>query len=127
MIDQKTATPPPPGLATVSADKRSRGLGAAIALAFAEVDADVVIARPERSPSSTPSPSKSAAPAVAHVVVGDLAHPESTAQLAGAAVALLPARGHAPNPLERRGFVVSGDAFGDEELFARCGRRCVVS
>jgi 7-alpha-hydroxysteroid dehydrogenase len=63
-----------------------RGLGAAIALAFAEVGADVVIA------SRTPSELEAVAEQVkatgrrAHVVAGDLAHPQATAELAQAAV-----------------------------------------
>jgi 7-alpha-hydroxysteroid dehydrogenase len=63
-----------------------RGLGAAIALAFAEVGADVVIA------SRTFPQLEAVAEQVrdvgrrAHVVAADLAHPETTAELAGQAV-----------------------------------------
>jgi 7-alpha-hydroxysteroid dehydrogenase len=63
-----------------------RGLGAAIALGFAEAGADVVIS------SRTQSELDGVAAQVrdfgrrAHVVVADLAHPDATAELAGAAV-----------------------------------------
>lgn len=63
-----------------------RGLGAAIAVAFAEVGADVVIS------SRTPAELQSVAAQIealgrrAHVVVGDLARPETTAELAGQAI-----------------------------------------
>lgn len=63
-----------------------RGLGAAIAVAFAEVGADVVIA------SRTPAELQAVAAQIeglgrrAHIVVGDLAHPETTAELAPQAI-----------------------------------------
>jgi len=63
-----------------------RGLGAAIAVAFAEVGADVVIA------SRTPAELRAVAAQIeglgrrAHIVVGDLAHPETTAELAPHAI-----------------------------------------
>lgn len=64
-----------------------RGLGAAIALAFAEVGADVVIAARTRPDLDAVAAQIRATGRRAHVVVGDLAHPEATAQLAAAAVA----------------------------------------
>jgi len=63
-----------------------RGLGAAIAVAFAEVGSDVVIA------SRTPEELQQVARQIegvgrrAHIVVGDLSHPETTAELAGQAI-----------------------------------------
>lgn len=63
-----------------------RGLGAAIALAFAEVGADVVIASRTRSELDVVAERIRAAGRRAHIVVGDLAHPEATAGLAAAAV-----------------------------------------
>lgn len=64
-----------------------RGLGAAIALAFAEVGADVVIAARTRPDLDAVAAQIRDTGRRAHVVVGDLAHPEATAQLAAAAVA----------------------------------------
>ncbi len=64
-----------------------RGLGAAIALAFAEVGADVVIAARTQPELEAVAAQISDTGRRAHVVVGDLAHPEATAQLAAAAVA----------------------------------------
>lgn len=64
-----------------------RGIGAAIAVAFAEVGADVLVS------SRTESELKAVAASVerlgrrAEIVVADLAQPEATAELAGAAVA----------------------------------------
>jgi len=63
-----------------------RGLGAAIALAFAEVGADVVIASRTQSELEAVADQVRAAGRRAHVVAGDLAHPEVTAELAGQAV-----------------------------------------
>jgi 7-alpha-hydroxysteroid dehydrogenase len=63
-----------------------RGLGAAIAVAFAEAGADVVVAARTRSQLDDVAEQISAVGRRAHVVVGDLAHPESTAELAAAAV-----------------------------------------
>lgn len=63
-----------------------RGLGAAIALAFAEVGADVVIASRTRSELDVVAERIRATGRRAHIVVGDLAHPEATAGLAAAAV-----------------------------------------
>ena len=64
-----------------------RGLGAAIALAFAEVGADVVIASRTESELEAVAAQVRALGRRAHIVVGDLAHPETTAGLAAAAVA----------------------------------------
>lgn len=64
-----------------------RGLGAAIALAFAEVGADVVIAARTRPDLDAVAAQIRDTGRRAHVVVGDLAHPEATAELAAAAVA----------------------------------------
>ncbi len=63
-----------------------RGLGAAIALAFAEVGADVVIASRTQSELEAVAEQVRATGRRAHVVTGDLAHPEVTAELAGLAV-----------------------------------------
>ena len=63
-----------------------RGLGAAIAVAFAEVGADVVIASRTQSELDDVAAQIRAAGRRAHIVVGDLAHPEATAGLAAAAV-----------------------------------------
>jgi len=63
-----------------------RGLGAAIAVAFAEVGADVVIAARTQSQLEEVAERISAVGRRAHIVVADLAHPEDTAALAGAAV-----------------------------------------
>ena len=63
-----------------------RGLGAAIALAFADVGADVVIASRTQSELEAVAEKVRAAGRRAHIVVGDLAQPEVTAQLAGQAV-----------------------------------------
>jgi 7-alpha-hydroxysteroid dehydrogenase len=63
-----------------------RGLGAAIAVAFAEVGADVVIAARTQSDLDAVAEQIRSLGRRAHVVVGDLAHPESTAALAQAAV-----------------------------------------
>ena len=63
-----------------------RGLGAAIALAFAEVGADVVIASRTRSELDVVAERIGATGRRAHIVVGDLAHPDTTAGLAAAAV-----------------------------------------
>jgi len=64
-----------------------RGLGAAIALAFAEVGADVLIASRTRSELDAVAAQIEDTGRRAHLVVGDLAHPETTAELAAAAVA----------------------------------------
>ena len=64
-----------------------RGLGAAIALAFAEAGADVVIASRTQSELDAVAEQVRGTGRRAHVVVGDLAHPEATAELAGEAVA----------------------------------------
>jgi 7-alpha-hydroxysteroid dehydrogenase len=64
-----------------------RGLGAAMALAFAEAGADVVIASRTRSELDTVAEQIRQTGRRAHTVVGDLAHPEATAELAAAAVA----------------------------------------
>jgi 7-alpha-hydroxysteroid dehydrogenase len=64
-----------------------RGLGAAIAVAFAEVGADVVIASRTQSELDAVAAQIRDTGRRAHVVVGDLAHPEATAGLAAAAVA----------------------------------------
>ncbi|WP_313676885.1 SDR family oxidoreductase [Mycolicibacterium sp.] len=63
-----------------------RGLGAAIAVAFAEVGADVVIASRTEGELQAVAAQVEAAGRRAHVVVADLAQPDSTATLAGAAV-----------------------------------------
>ena len=63
-----------------------RGLGAAIAVAFAEVGADVVIAARTRSQLEEVAAQVAAVGRRAHIVVADLAHPESTAALAAEAV-----------------------------------------
>lgn len=63
-----------------------RGLGAAIALAFAEAGADVVIAARTQSQLEEVAAQVAAVGRRAHVVVADLAHPESTATLAQEAV-----------------------------------------
>ncbi|MBJ7464242.1 SDR family oxidoreductase [Mycobacterium sp. ITM-2016-00316] len=63
-----------------------RGLGAAIAVAFAEAGADVVIAARTRSQLEEVAAQVAAVGRRAHVVVADLAHPESTATLAAEAV-----------------------------------------
>lgn len=63
-----------------------RGLGAAIALAFAEAGADVVIASRTQAQLDEVAQQVQAAGRRAHVVAADLAHPEDTAKLAGAAV-----------------------------------------
>ncbi len=64
-----------------------RGLGAAIAVAFAEVGADVVISSRTEAELQAVAAQVEAAGRRAHVVVADLAQPDSTAELAGAAVA----------------------------------------
>jgi 7-alpha-hydroxysteroid dehydrogenase len=63
-----------------------RGLGAAIALAFAEVGADVVIASRTQSELEAVAEKVRAAGRRAHIVTGDLAQPEVTAELAAQAV-----------------------------------------
>lgn len=63
-----------------------RGIGAAIAVAFAEVGADVLIASRTRSELESVAARIESVGRRAHVVVTDLAHPEATAELAGAAV-----------------------------------------
>jgi 7-alpha-hydroxysteroid dehydrogenase len=63
-----------------------RGLGAAIALAFAEVGADVVIASRTQSELDAVAEQVRATGRRAHVVTGDLAHPDVTAELAAKAV-----------------------------------------
>lgn len=63
-----------------------RGLGAAIAVAFAEAGADVVIAARTQSQLEEVAEQVAAVGRRAHIVVADLAHPESTATLAAAAV-----------------------------------------
>ncbi|BBZ51181.1 SDR family oxidoreductase [Mycobacterium heidelbergense] len=64
-----------------------RGLGAAIALAFAEAGADVLIASRTQSQLDDVAEQVRATGRRAHTVAADLAHPESTAELAGQAVA----------------------------------------
>ncbi len=64
-----------------------RGLGAAIAVAFAEVGADVVIASRTQAELEYVAEQVRAAGRRAHIVAADLAHPETTAELAGHAVA----------------------------------------
>ncbi len=63
-----------------------RGLGAAIAVAFAEVGADVLISSRTESELQAVAAQIEAAGRRAHIVVADLAQPESTAGLAPAAV-----------------------------------------
>ena len=63
-----------------------RGLGAAIALAFAEAGADVLIASRTESQLEGVADQVRAAGRQAHIVAADLAHPETTAQLAAQAV-----------------------------------------
>ena len=63
-----------------------RGLGAAIAVAFAEVGADVLISSRTRSELDAVAGQIEATGRRAHVVVADLARPESTAELAAQAV-----------------------------------------
>lgn len=63
-----------------------RGLGAAIAVAFAEVGADVLISSRTETELDTVAAQIQAAGRRAHVVVADLAQPDSTAELAGKAV-----------------------------------------
>ncbi len=63
-----------------------RGLGAAIAVAFAEAGADVVIAARTQSQLEEVAEQVAATGRRAHIVVADLAHPESTASLAQQAV-----------------------------------------
>lgn len=63
-----------------------RGLGAAIAVAFAEAGADVVIAARTESQLEEVAEQVAAAGRRAHIVVADLAHPETTASLAQQAV-----------------------------------------
>ncbi|SUA04783.1 short chain dehydrogenase [Mycolicibacterium fortuitum] len=63
-----------------------RGLGAATALAFAEAGADVVIAARTKSQLDEVAEQIAATGRRAHVVVADLAHAESTAELAATAV-----------------------------------------
>jgi 7-alpha-hydroxysteroid dehydrogenase len=64
-----------------------RGLGAAIAVAFAEVGADVLISSRTESELQAVAAQVEAAGRRAHIVVADLAQPESTAELAAAAKA----------------------------------------
>jgi len=63
-----------------------RGLGAAIAVAFAEAGADVVIAARTQSQLDDVAEQIRGTGRRAHIVVADLAHPDATAELAGAAV-----------------------------------------
>jgi 7-alpha-hydroxysteroid dehydrogenase len=63
-----------------------RGLGAAIAVAFAEAGADVLIASRTESQLEAVAEQVRAAGRRAHIVTGDLAHPEATAKLADQAV-----------------------------------------
>ncbi|WP_395310077.1 SDR family oxidoreductase [Mycobacterium sp. AMU20-3851] len=63
-----------------------RGLGAAIAVAFAEAGADVVIAARTQAQLEEVAEQVAAVGRRAHIVVADLAHPESTASLAAQAV-----------------------------------------
>jgi 7-alpha-hydroxysteroid dehydrogenase len=63
-----------------------RGLGAAIAVAFAQAGADVVIASRTESELRAVAAQVQEAGRRAHVVVADLAHPETTATLAREAV-----------------------------------------
>lgn len=62
-----------------------RGLGAAIAVAFAEAGADVLIAARTQSQLDEVAEQIRATGRRAHVVAADLARPEATAELAGAA------------------------------------------
>lgn len=62
-----------------------RGLGAAIAVAFAEVGADVLISSRTESELEVVAESVRSLGRRAHIVVADLAQPESTAELAGKA------------------------------------------
>lgn len=63
-----------------------RGLGAAMAVAFAEAGADVVISSRTQSQLDEVAEQVRATGRRAHVITADLAHPEDTAKLAGAAV-----------------------------------------
>ena len=63
-----------------------RGLGAAMALAFAEAGADVVIASRTQSQLEEVAEQIKGVGRRAHIVTADLAHPEDTARLAGAAI-----------------------------------------
>ncbi|CAN5218294.1 SDR family oxidoreductase [soil metagenome] len=63
-----------------------RGLGAAIAIAFAQAGADVVIGSRTESELEAVAAQVRDAGRRAHVVVGDLAHPETAADLAQLAV-----------------------------------------
>ena len=63
-----------------------RGLGAAIAVAFAKVGADVLISSRTRTELDAVAGQIEATGRRAHVVVADLARPESTAELAAQAV-----------------------------------------
>ncbi|GAA2537457.1 SDR family oxidoreductase [Mycolicibacterium diernhoferi] len=63
-----------------------RGLGAAIAVAFAEAGADVLIAARTQAQLEEVAEQVAATGRRAHIVVADLAHPESTASLAQQAV-----------------------------------------
>ena len=63
-----------------------RGLGAAMALAFAEAGADVLIASRTESELQAVAGQIESVGRRAHIAVGDLAHPETTAELAGKAV-----------------------------------------
>jgi 7-alpha-hydroxysteroid dehydrogenase len=62
-----------------------RGLGAAIALGFAEAGADVLISSRTQSELDGVAAQVRDVGRRAHVVVADLAHPDATAELAGAA------------------------------------------
>ena len=63
-----------------------RGLGAAVAVAFAEVGADVLIAARTKTELESVAAQIEAVGRRAHIVVADLAQPESTAELAAQAV-----------------------------------------
>ncbi|WP_199254138.1 SDR family oxidoreductase [Mycolicibacterium mengxianglii] len=63
-----------------------RGLGAAISVAFAQAGADVVIAARTESELEAVAGQVRAAGRRAHVVVGDLAHPDTAANLAQVAI-----------------------------------------
>ena len=63
-----------------------RGLGAAVAVAFAEVGADVLIAARTKTELESVAAQIEAVGQRAHIVVADLAQPESTAELAAQAV-----------------------------------------
>lgn len=63
-----------------------RGLGAAIALAFAEAGADVLISARTQAQLEEVAQQIADTGRRAHLVAADLAHPETTAELAGAAV-----------------------------------------